>query len=396
MRPPDNPSHIILCIVALALIRYGWNSTHETQGAHSASNHRNLQLNELSLAEYTDPKSITLRGRRVLDQLQSDLDEQAGLLANPFAEQQTDIMNELQQSQANISYVTSFWAERRGIVSHPHRLEIKAALLANILNPHFNQVVIFLDGISEEASCAHFLEEMKDLSLQLGEVSVHRMFNNTQADPFSRVTCVGLSGGQPSYYQMFQNTLHEAVTSDIVVLANADQAFDDTMSLARFLNPEVLLVLGTRGYSEKISPDARALYEELVGRNHPMYLTEERPDRCLVTPGSVDTWIFHRKMIMGRLKEIYFQRLNIRKEMEFFYMNEMQAENAALWALNQCVTDFTSVYNACDRIHSWHFHLTPKTHSHATSWGRVPQPWSPPFPSKTPKCITEGNCFLKM
>jgi hypothetical protein len=103
-------------------------------------------------------------------------------------------------------------------------------------------------------------------------------------------------------------------------------------------------------------------------------------------------------MIMGRLKEVYFQRLNIRKEMEFFYMNEYQAENAALWALFKCVPEFTSVYNACDRIHSWHFHLTPKMHAdHSTSWGKdkVPQPWGPPFPSKTPSCIDTGNCFLK-
>jgi hypothetical protein len=43
---------------------------------------------------------------------------------------------------------------------------------------------------------------------------------------------------------------------------------------------------------------------------------------------------------------------------------------------------FTSIYNACDRIQSWSFHLTPKTHhdqkiawSHSGAGGNVPPPY---------------------
>jgi hypothetical protein len=51
-------------------------------------------------------------------------------------------------------------------------------------------------------------------------------------------------------------------------------------------------------------------------------------------------------------------------------MSENGAENAALWALQQSYP-FTSVYNACDKIHSWHFHVTLKTHhDQKTAWLR--------------------------
>jgi hypothetical protein len=307
------------------------------------------------------------------------LEPQKASLATTVAEQQIDP----QAMRATVSYVTNFDAKRTGDINHPHRLEIKAALLANILNPHFDQFVIFLDGISEEESCVHFLEGMRELSLQLGDVSVLRMFNNIQADSFSRVTCVGISGGQPSYYQMFQNAFHMKVTGDIVVLANADQVFDDTISLARNLNPEVLAVLGTRGFSETMPPTIKSIYDTLVNTDYVTDLEQRNgewnTDMCRETLFSWDTYIFHKSKLMGRLNSENFKRLNTNNELVPFYMNEMGAENAALWAVKQSYP-FTSIYNACDRIHSWHFHLTPKTHKdRETAWahpsGNVPPPY---------------------
>jgi hypothetical protein len=222
-------------------------------------------------------------------------------------------------------------------------------------------------------------------------------------DPITKVACVDIDGGQPTYYQMFQNTLHEAVTGDIIVLSNADQAFDETISLARSLNPEVLAVVGSRGFTDKMTLATKSFYETLVG------ITDVVLRDLCYSKYSWDTWIFHKSKL-SNLKEEDFKRPNVNNEMMPFYMNENGAENAALWAVQQSYP-FTSLYNACDRIHSWHFHLTPKTHKdHESPWLHhsgnpsvfVPKPWGGnqikgvyrPFPPRDPECVQADNCFL--
>jgi hypothetical protein len=338
--------------------------------------------------------------------------QQVALPSNTLtlAEQQTDATNDHQLSLPKVSYVTSFWAERKDSPTNPHRREMDAALLANIHNPHFDQVVVFLDGVSDDAHCAHFLQGIIDIQLGHGYAKIGEM------DPITKVACVDIDGGQPTYYQMFQNTLHEAVTGDIIVLSNADQAFDETISLARSLNPEVLAVVGSRGFTDKMTLATKSFYETLVGITD---VRQKRPgvwetDRCLETNLSWDTWIFHKSKL-SNLKEEDFKRPNVNNEMMPFYMNENGAECAALWAVQQSYP-FTSLYNACDRVHSWHFHLTPKTHQKRLSpWlphvhdiyipdDSVPAPWGGsrvgkgnyPFPPRNPECIQSNDCFLQL
>lgn len=294
----------------------------------------------------------------------------------------------------NVSYVTTFWAKIRRTEMHPHRQEVEAALLANIYNPHFDQVVVFLDREFVKGSevCHHFRMKMKNLSLRLFSMT------EDEADKFlwAKLTCVDVYSGQPTYYQMFKNAVSDYVTGDIVVMANADQVFDETMAYARHLHPEVLAAIGTRGYNDLISADADYYYKEIVGREHPQYLEpdnmkERAPDNCINIPGSVDTWIFHKSKLKDTLRPEPFQRRNRGGKLEYFYMNQNQAENAALWALNECY-EFQSYYNACDKIHSWHFHLTPKTHHDVKSWYRVPSPYMNPRKGVA-KCVQEGLCF---
>jgi len=235
-----------------------------------------------------------------------------------------------------------------------------------------------------------------------------------------KLKCVDVQTGQPTYYQMFHNALSGSVTGDVVVLANADMAFDDTISLARHLNPEILAVLGTRGFSDRIPPIVKEIYEKIMGTDYMNDLKQHNgewiTDMCRKTRFSWDTFIFHKSAIMGRLKEDDFKRLNTNNELVPFYMNEMGAESAALWAVQQSYP-FSSIYNACDRIHSWHFHLTPKTHKvRETPWlqsstdahspmftipGSVPKPWGGiqsraphPFAPKNPDCVHANSCFL--
>ena len=137
---------------------------------------------------------------------------------------------------------------------------------------------------------------------------------------------------------------------------------------------------------------------------------------CATNPYSWDTWIFHKSDLRGRLKEEPSQRPLANKKMVTFSMNEMGAENAALWALQQTFP-FSSLYNACDKIRSWSFHLTPKTDKvHETPWpcgkrernpcGSVPYPWggvplkgrprrAHPGVPKDPACVYANNCFLQ-
>jgi hypothetical protein len=53
-------------------------------------------------------------------------------------------------------------------------------------------------------------------------------------DPMSKVACVNVFNGQPTYHQMFLNALSDVVTGDI--------------------KEDVLLVLGTRGFSTDATP----------------------------------------------------------------------------------------------------------------------------------------------
>ena len=105
-------------------------------------------------------------------------------------------------------------------------------------------------------------------------------------------------------------------------------------------------------------------------------------------------------MVKGKLQEADFLRMNVANESVPFYMNEYGAENAALWALERH-SNFSYIYNACDEISSWAFHLTQKMHkSRSTVWKTkaiyrgefmVPEPYG--FASKYPNCVKSGDCF---
>ncbi len=191
---------------------------------------------------------------------------------------------------------------------------------------------------------------MVQLSSTLGITSFPTTSIN-HADLHSKVTCVGSPYGQPNYYQMFQNAVSDYVTGDVVVMANADMAFDDTISLARHLNPEVLVGLGTSGFSDKMPSTVKAIYEQIVGTPSPTHMDENRCAAAKRWSWSWDTWIFYKSKLRGRLQSELFTRQNEDHESEHFSMNELGAENAALVALQQTYP-FKSIYNACKKINS--------------------------------------------
>jgi hypothetical protein len=293
-----------------------------------------------------------------------------------------------------VSYVTSFWAETEDSTASPHRKEIQAAILSNINNRNFDQVVVLLDGITEHANCTHFIDEMYLLD------RTHNLHVENE-NAIQKLTCINAPGRQLTYFQIFNYTLTDAVLGDVVVVSNADQAFDNTISKARHLSPSALAVLGTRGFSDATVPtDLQHFYDSLLDGYLKRNASQEEVDRCSTTPNSWDTFIFHRMMVKGKLQEADFLRMNVANESVPFYMNEYGAENAALWALERH-SNFSYIYNACDEISSWAFHLTQKMHkSRSTVWKTkaiyrgefmVPEPYG--FASKYPNCVKSGDCF---
>ena len=102
---------------------------------------------------------------------------------------------------AKVSYVTSFWAKKvKGEKVNPHRREVEAALLANIYNPHFDQIVVFLEGEDSTESCLDFYQAMSELSRQVFfGMAAEEESNKLLA---AKVNCVDVQT-EPSYYDMF-------------------------------------------------------------------------------------------------------------------------------------------------------------------------------------------------
>jgi len=288
------------------------------------------------------------------------------------------------RSTHGISLVTSFWAlpvqDHSQATNVEHRKEIEAAMLANLQNHHLRQVVVVLDSVSNETTdCRGFVEYMnRRLDNFTRSSSSSAPEYNTDPKSLPELQCIErqASAGQPNYLEMFQYaTLHPSVTSNIVILSNADQVFDDTMSYATRLPNRTIFVLSTNGdQTKQAPPSVRQQYRDMVGDDS----KGKETNRCIEMKKlasatkrysfSWDAYIFHRSLLRESLRSIddgseLFKRKNFYRKPMPFYMNELGAENAALHDVAQgLVGTQVSVWNACRLIRSWHFHLAPKTH----------------------------------
>jgi hypothetical protein len=429
MRPTARYTILSSILVLFVLLQLDNFTEHFVQKHHSSSGN-NINVHQETVIEKHLPSSAAItsphlrhRSLQVFNRLRSYLDPKSITL------REHPTSTPPQQHSTKVSYVTSFWAKSPNEVEvNPHRREVEAALLTNIHNPHLDQIVVFLDTAqpqpqqpqqnndaaiiseSESSSCDQFYQDMMTLTHQVFQMSIA-----SANEILKKLTCVNVFTGQPTYYQMFTNTLSEIVTGDIVILANADMVFDDTMSLVRGLHPEVLVVLGTSGFSNSIPVTIKNIYEQVVGTDYTTKYNSEQLNewginRCMdrESKWSWDTWIFHKQKLMGKLNEDHFKRRIQSNERVPFHMNENGAENASLWAIQQAYP-FASIYNACERIHSWHFHLTPKTHTvREIGWWNVdpesvPRPWGgymypegkrTGYPPKDPVCVRTDSCFI--
>lgn len=175
------------------------------------------------------------------------------------------------RTSRSVSLVVGFWAEADSLPKKEHRLEVEAAILQNLDNPYFDQVVVLLDSITPQANCLHFLQRMEPLR--------HTSMNGEKRPSF---TCIDREAGQPNYLEMFQFTLTDVVQGDIVVMSNGDQVFDESIALAKRVRPNTLLVLSTLGYNATLVPQAIRKYypKELTDKETNSTMDPVAPNYC--------------------------------------------------------------------------------------------------------------------
>ncbi|CAB9504735.1 expressed unknown protein [Seminavis robusta] len=270
----------------------------------------------------------------------------------------------------SISMVTSFWAQPPDQEVSPHRQEIEASLLNNMNNPHFHQVVIILDGSNVNASCTHFKARM-----ELVEADYNKFVGTDTSSPDYQnrkkpiLTCVDRTLGQPNYFEMFSYAADPTiVTGDVVILENADHAFDHTVQYASKIKDNVIMTLSSWGFDagkEKIPSPTKQHMQFIHGWGLDGMAGDLRR-RCQGGSNSWDGYVFHRKIMQGRLDPSFFQRNNA-----FFLMNQKKAEWAALAALKSNFPE-ASFSNGCTVIQTWHMHGFPKMHGNNR---KVPEPY---------------------
>jgi hypothetical protein len=301
-----------------------------------------------------------------------------------------NIVQDRLRSNSGVSLVTSFWAAQEGDTSQPdHRREIEAAILVNLQNPHFQQVVVILDSVSNETmDCKGFVEFMTRQLDGLAGMNATISYGHIPGPELLCIERTALSG-QPSYREMFHYaTFHPSISSEIVVLSNADQVFDDTMFLAAQIPKNTIFILSTHGYNaSRVPPTIRQLYQKVVGDDSngtgsSLCVHHEWgiPITTMRHSYSWDTFIYQRSLLHSSLsgneqETQVMTRSNFWRKRKEFYMNEMGAETAALYDVTLGLHDNVSVWNACEVIRSWHFHMSPKTHH---GGGKGPE-W--------PKCV---------
>jgi hypothetical protein len=267
-------------------------------------------------------------------------------------------------------------------------------MMANLLNPHLHQMVVILDSINENTiDCQGFLE---DMTIKLNEIHARSslLSNSSKTDlrtTLAKLNCVEhrgeakLGGGQPTYFEMFHYaTYHPSVKSDIVIMSNADQVFDETLEYVKNMSHDTIFVLSNHGYEWQHVPGTiREQYRDLVGgddtkstTNQPGGRTYSRcadslfpkdNQRKVDYSDSWDTYVFHRSYLKDTLPRDMiddgnFTRLTFQRESSSYYMNEFAAEYAALFDITRDLLGKVTVWHACRLIQTWHCHLRDKMH----------------------------------
>jgi hypothetical protein len=276
--------------------------------------------------------------------------------------------------------LTSYWNGKPGY----HREEIEAAVVANLMNRQLEQVCIVYDSATRTNSCVQLTRRLYRKGQRL---------SGWDHETEQRLTCINRTLGQPSYHELFQIAFAPKILrGDVVVLANADTALDNTVAKLRPIQVNKLATLsitdGPLGLDGK-GPQTRSRknvrdMEHYYKTNVPATFKPVRqvPKRC--TRGvtcSWDAYVFRRDSTIHDLGlgswHDYYHRKGLKfKGGQEFYMNQPGAENAGACFMHTegmkrrlMPSGFSAgtpkkwqASDACLHVNLFHFHYAPASH----------------------------------
>jgi hypothetical protein len=230
-----------------------------------------------------------------------------------------------------LTLLTSFFYKE----DHSHWAELAGALHVNLHNPFFAEVHVLMESPSG-SECDQIQDHISEV-LNGARLS---------ADARERLICVPVSD-QPTYGGFFDYA-NSKLAGKLVVLANTDVQFDETLGL---IDAEALSS-GDVGFVLSVQPPPYSGdYAQLFG-------TEcDSETRC--TSGQFDGWpyggeswdayVFH-----SPLKGLSSEHLS-------HYMNTLGGENLAAYQVEKAAG--VSLSNPCKHIHAFHWHCSEKMHA---------------------------------
>lgn len=230
------------------------------------------------------------------------------------------------ENRAKQTLLTSFFYNE----AHGHWAELAGALHVNLHNPFFAEVHVLMEspGGSE---CDNIQDKISE-ALDGEELS---------ADARKRLICVPMSA-QPTYADFFEYA-NSKLAGRVVVLANTDVAFDDTLGLIdsqAFSSGEVGYVISVQ------PPPYSAEYRALFGTecNSATRCTSGKFDGWEYGGNSWDVYVFH-----SPLQGMDTNYLN-------HFMNSLGGENRAAYQVEKAAK--VPLSNPCKHIHAFHWHCS--------------------------------------
>lgn len=260
-------------------------------------------------------------------------------------------VTKLKTHRHDLVLVTSFWAagpdadSKSRLKANSRRREIENAVALNVANSMIREVRIILDGFHQFYNCTTLQKRIRGKILDVCPSSR------------TRLVCIERNGSQPSYFEMFNYTTDPALSGSIIILANADMVFDQTVLRLHDLNVHTAATISTRGFGDGCEPCESIQHQlKLLGMQP---LRMRSADRCYKQRprSSWDAYVFHFNALKFDPHGFHDDRSN-----EKFTMNTNGAENVALYYLKHASPNIT-FYQICDHVNMWHIHAAPKTHS---------------------------------
>jgi hypothetical protein len=274
-------------------------------------------------------------------------------------------------SETKMGLLVNCWAPSLKV--SPHREEVVAAISANIANTHIAEVYVILQT-TETYGCSDLERDVFSLGLRL------------PSKPRKKLVCRSHDEQLISYYEMFQvaDEITKSRALSVMIVANADMVFDDSVRHLKRLAPDVLATIATQGLSSEQHEWSSKTYEILT-QNTSRQIVNRCYDLAVQNRTSWDAFAFNPRV--GRLAVENFVDKNTRKP---FPMNQNGAEAAALNGLWK-TSRFRCAIQMCDHIKMWHFHTQPKTHNGDERFVELAYSW-PSDCGGIDSCVNPKSC----